>query len=437
MAGGRVGLAWAVSNVIVGGEVIPPGDKSVTHRALILAGLSRSRVTLHHALTAADARATASALRHLGALVSPLGRGRRVHVTGGAWRSPAKPLHCGNAGTTARLLMGAIAGQPIEARITGDASLRRRPMRRVSIPLRAMGASVEEDAGEGLPLTIRGAKLRDYRYHTPVASAQIKAALLLAGVSGGVAVSVSEPVRSRDHSERLLAYLGFDVRTHGTTVDLRGAPPTWPQLTEVDLEIPGDLSSAAFLLGAATLARRGELVVRRVGVNPTRTGFLDVLARMGGNVSRANERTVCGEPVADLVVRPADLAAVTVEPDEIPSLIDEIPMLAVLAARAAGVSQFRSVGELRVKESDRLGLIAHNLQAIGVEADVQGDDLVVEGTDRPARGRIETAGDHRLAMAFSVLGLTDRAKLELSETRSASVSYPGFLADLAHIATHV
>ena len=421
----------------VAGEVTPPGDKSVTHRALILAGLSRSRATLVGALTAVDARATARALRQMGVRVSPMGRGRRVHMEGRAWRTPARSLHCGNAGTTARLLMGAIAGQPVAARITGDASLRRRPMRRVSVPLRAMGATVEEEVGDGLPLTIRGANLRDYRYHTPVASAQIKAALLFAGVSGGVTVSVSEPARSRDHSERLLEYLGFDIRTHGTTVDLRGPPDSWPALPDVELEIPGDLSSAAFLVGAATLAQEGELVVRGVGVNPTRTGFLDALARMGGNVAQVDERTACGEPVADLVVRPAGLTRVTVEAEEIPSLIDEIPMLAVLASRADGVSRFRSVGELRVKESDRLGLIAHNLRAIGVESEVEGDDLLVQGSDRPARGRVETAGDHRLAMAFSVLGMTDRAQVHLTETGSAAVSYPGFFSDLAHIATHV
>jgi 3-phosphoshikimate 1-carboxyvinyltransferase len=309
-------------------------------------------------------------------------------------------------------------------------------MQRVAVPLKAMGATITSEGEDGLPLTVRGGALRAFSYHTPVASAQIKAALLFAGVSGNVPVTVSEPAKSRDHSERLFAHLGFDVHTHGTTVELRGVPESWPAVPNFSLEIPGDASSSAFLVGAATLADGGEILLRSVGVNPTRTGFLEVLTRMGGHVHRLDERDVCGEPVADLVVRPATLRGVTVGPNEIPALIDEIPMLAVLASRAEGESRFREVGELRVKESDRLGLLAENLRAIGVRAAVEDNDLVVVGSDQPPRGRVETGGDHRLGMAFAVLGTTAGGTVELSETRSAAVSYPDFFSDLTHIGSH-
>jgi 3-phosphoshikimate 1-carboxyvinyltransferase len=419
--------------VIVGGSVRPPGDKSITHRALIVGAAARTRVTLRGALTALDVRATAAALRQLGAAVSPLRAGARVSITGRRWASPDGALDCGNSGTTARLLLGALAGQPIRARLTGDASLRRRPMRRVTTPLRAMGAVIEEEAGDGLPLRIRGGRLRPFSYHTPVASAQLKTALLLAGVTGGVPVTVSEPVRSRDHTERLFAHLGFDLTVRGTTITLAGPGEGWPRLPPFELDVPGDASSAAFLVGAALLAQRGELRLQAVGVNPTRVGYLEVLARLGGTVEREDERESAGEPVADLVIRPAALRATEVLAEEIPSLIDEVPLLAVVASRAEGETRFRSVGELRVKESDRLGLLAANLRALGAEAEVEGDDLLVRGSDRPPRGRVETGGDHRLAMAFAVLGTLPGAHVELSENASAAVSYPDFFEDLARI----
>jgi 3-phosphoshikimate 1-carboxyvinyltransferase len=414
----------------VGGALRAPGDKSVTHRALITAALAHSRAKVSGALTAHDARSTARALRQLGVEVGPLRAGCAVTVEGRRWRAPEETIHCGNSGTTARLLLGALAGQGVSARLSGDASLRRRPMRRVTTPLRAMGAVVEEEAGDALPLRVSGGQLRPFSYHTPVASAQLKSAILFAGVSGGVPVTVSEPVRSRDHTERMFRHLGFDLRVSGTTVVLEGTGDRWPRLPDFELEVPGDASSAAYLVGAALLADEGELLVERVGVNPTRVGFLEVIGRMGGRVEQTGRRDVSGEPVADLLVRPGTLAATDVGADEIPSLIDEVPLLAVLAARAEGETRFRSVGELRVKESDRLGLIAGNLRAVGVDAAVDGDDLVVVGGDAPPRGAVETARDHRLTMAFAVLGSVPGADVRLSETASAGVSYPGFWDDL-------
>lgn len=420
----------------VTGSVRPPGDKSVTHRALIVGALARTRFEFDGVLAAADTRATAAALRRLGVSVSPLRANARVTVEGRPWRTPDAPLHCGNSGTTARLLLGALAGQPVRARLTGDRSLRRRPMRRVTVPLRAMGATIIEERGDGLPLRIDGGKLRGLTYHTPVASAQVKTALLLAGLSGGVALSVSEPTRSRDHTERLFEHLGLRIRASGTTTHFEGASGTWPALPPCRLAIPGDASSAAFLVAAGVLAQGGELRLEGVGVNPTRTGYLEVLARMGIVVQRLETRLAGAEPVADLLVRPGTVRPVRIAAEEIPGLIDEIPVLAVLASRCEGESRFRSVGELRVKESDRLGLLERNLRAVGAEAEVQGDDLVVRGGDRPPRGRVDTAGDHRLAMAFAVLGTLPGAAVELSETRSPEISYPGFFDDLERIRAH-
>jgi 3-phosphoshikimate 1-carboxyvinyltransferase len=306
-------------------------------------------------------------------------------------------------------------------------------MRRVTRPLVEMGVVVTEEAGDCLPLSIKGGNLSSIRYESPVASAQVKSAILLAGLTGNVPVTVVEPVRSRDHTERMFQFLGFELHVDGNEVIFRGPGTDWPRVDDFVLEIPGDASSAAFLVAAALLATDGELLIEYTGVNPTRTGFLAVLARMGALVTRENERRVCGEPVADLLVRPSNLTGTEVGADEIPGLIDEVPVLAVLAARAVGETIFRSVGELRVKESDRLTLIAQNLRAVGAAAEVQGEDLVVVGSDRPFRGKVETARDHRLTMAFAVAGVAAAQSVELSESGSAAISYPGFFQDLYRV----
>jgi 3-phosphoshikimate 1-carboxyvinyltransferase len=418
--------------VIARGEVAVPGDKSVTHRALILAALSAGPCRLTSALAADDTRASAAALRRLGVRVSPLAEGRAVTVEGRGLRGlrpAAVPLDCRNSGTAARLLLGVLAGHPFESRLTGDRSLRRRPMARVTEPLRLMGAAIAASAGERLPLTVRGTSLAPLQWRSPVASAQVKTSLVLAGLVGGVPVTVTEPVRSRDHTERLLAWLGVRVEIDGTTTTVQPLAA----LPAFDGEVPGDVSSAAYLVAAAVLAEAGEVVVRGVGVNPTRTGFLRVLERMGAAVELAERRTSLGEPAATLVARPARLRAATVDPEEIPSMVDEVPLLACLASRAEGTSVFRGVGELRVKESDRLALVASNLAALGVTAHSEGDTLVVEGGEAPPRGRVTTAGDHRLAMAFAVLGTAAGAAVEIDDRRCVAVSYPRFFQDLAHV----
>ena len=417
--------------MIVGGSFRVPGDKSLTHRALYLSGLARGTSTIRGALTSLDARSTAGVLRAVGVSVSPLRSGAVVSIRGRAWRPPAVTLECGNSGTTARLGLGLLAGHPFRARLTGDRSLRRRPMRRVTEPLSQMGARFEVAPSDGLPLTITGGKLRPLRWELPVSSAQLKGALLLAGVVGQVAVRVREPAgRSRDHTERMLRSFGYSVRDEPDGwIDLQPDGEIRP----FDIRIPGDISSAAFLIGAATLATGGELRLVGVGVNPTRSGILGVLQRMGGRIGVEGREEWIGEPVADLVVQPASLRATRVTPLEVPGLIDEIPMLAVLASRAEGTTIFEEVGELRVKESDRLALLASNLSALGVTATAEQNTLRVTGTDRPPQGKVVTDGDHRIAMAFSVLGTVPGARVRVDDLACADVSFPGFQASLRQI----
>lgn len=417
--------------MIVGGSFRVPGDKSLTHRALYLGGLARGTSTIQGALTSLDARSTAGVLRAVGVSVSPLRAGAVVGIRGRAWKPPSVTLQCGNSGTTARLGLGLLAGHPFRARLSGDRSLRRRPMRRVTEPLSRMGARFEVAPSDGLPLTITGGKLLPLTWELPVSSAQLKGALLLAGVVGQVAVRVREPAgRSRDHTERMLRSFGYSVRDEPDGwIDLQPDGEIRP----FDIRIPGDISSAAFLIGAATLATGGELRLVGVGVNPTRSGILGVLQRMGGRVDVEGREEWIGEPVADLVVQPAPLRATRVTPLEVPGLIDEIPMLAVLASRAEGTTVFEEVGELRVKESDRLALLAANLSALGVTATAEQNTLRVTGTDRPPEGKVVTAGDHRIAMAFSVLGTVPGARVQVDDVACADVSFPGFLAMLRQI----
>ncbi len=393
------------------GVVRPPGDKSISHRVLMLASLARGKSELSGLLTGADVKSSARVLRQLGADISRI-QESGVRVSGSRLLTPSSRLNCGNSGTTARLMLGILAGQNFSATLTGDASLRRRPMRRVTEPLKQMGADIS-----GLT------------YASPVASAQVKSALLFAGLTGRVSVTVREPYRSRDHTERLLAYLGFDIHDRDGAIVFE--PPIRPSAyPPISLSVPGDISSAAFLVAAAVLADDGELLIENVGVNPTRTGFIVVLERMGAHVERVNLRDEGGEPVADLLVRPAELRRTEVTAAEIPTLVDEVPILAVLASRARGSTVFREVGELRVKESNRLELIAANLRAVGVKAEGRGNDLHVEGTERAPRGMVDTAKDHRLAMAFGVLGTVDGAGVKLSERKSVAISYPDFFRDL-------
>jgi 3-phosphoshikimate 1-carboxyvinyltransferase len=410
---------------LVSGVVRPPGDKSISHRVLMLAALAKGKSELSGLLAGDDVKSSARVLRQIGAEIARI-QESGVRISGSRLQAPDSRLHCGNSGTTARLMLGILAGQAFSTTLTGDASLRRRPMRRVTEPLKQMGARIQE-RGDGLPLTIHGGELRGLVYTSPVASAQVKSAILLAALTGGVPVTIREPYRSRDHTERLFAHLGLGIHEREGAISYQ---PSAVSIPGFKVAVPGDVSSAAFLAAAAVLARDGELMIENVGVNPTRTGFLVVLERMGAHVHRVNLRDEGGEPVADLVARPESLRGTEVAAAEIPTLVDEVPILAVLASRARGETVFREVGELRVKESNRLELVAANLRAVGVKAEAQGNDLHVEGTTKPPRGNVETEKDHRLAMAFAVLGTVPGADVRLSEKKSVAISYPNFFRDL-------
>lgn len=412
-------------------DVSVPGDKSITHRALVLAALAKGESRLTGLLDAADTRATAAVLRAMGVPLSGsmagtvvMGRGRR------GLRSPDGELDCGNSGTTARFLLGLLAGSAVDAVVTGDASLRGRPMRRVTDPLTAAGAEYRElGEPDRLPIRVRGTDaLRPIDVVNVRSSAQVKTAMLLAGVTAGVEVRVTEAGRPRDHTERLLAAMGASIRTtpaeDGDVVHLD--PPE--HLAPLRFTVPGDISSAAFFLALGAL--RGPVRVRGVGLNPTRTGALDVMAGMGARVSTEQVEEAAGEPVGNVVVRPGELTGTTVTAAEVPTLLDEIPVLTVLAVRAAGETRFDGVRELRVKESDRIDALARNLRALGVEVDDGPDHLAVRGTAAPLSGTVESFGDHRIAMAFGVLRALDGSEIGIRGAGAVEVSHPAFWEDL-------
>lgn len=413
-------------------DVRVPGDKSITHRALMLAALANGTSRLRGLLPAEDAWSTVRALRALGLSAPDLPEdGGTVAISGHglhAMRTPAGPIDCGNSGTTARLLLGLLAGSPVSATLTGDDSLLARPMRRVTEPLASMGARFEE-VGEAdrLPIRITGGALQAFDYASPKASAQIKSALLLAGLTGGVEVRVSEPYLSRDHTERMLRAMGADLSAE-TGPDGRPAVRLRPPelLEELDCTVPGDFSSAAYFIALGLLGQRGGVRIPYVGVNPTRTGMLGVLRRMGAEVALEGPCDICGEPVSDLVVTPAALRATEIGESEVPAMIDEIPVLAALAARAEGESRITGATELRVKESDRIRALAENLRAVGVEAEELEDGLVIQGTDAPLSGDVKSFGDHRIAMAFGVLAALPGNDIRIDDPDVVRISNSDF-----------
>jgi 3-phosphoshikimate 1-carboxyvinyltransferase len=419
-------------------ELTIPGDKSVTHRALMLAAVADGESRLEGCLVSLDTGSTASCLRALGVPVPDL-EGGPLRIRGLGLRGlsdPATALDCGNSGTTARLLLGLLAGAGVRAELTGDASLRDRPMRRVTRPLEAMGARFTElDRSDCLPIRIEAGTSGPIAYDSPQASAQVKSALLFAALTSGVTADVSEAWLSRDHSERMLRAMGARCESFRRE-DGRAAVRLEPSasLRPLDIRIPGDISSSAFLLARGLLGARTGVRVRGVGINPARTGFLRVVERMGAEVAVENERDVGGEPVADLVARPSALCGTTIGAAEIPGLIDEVPVLAVLAALASGETRIEGAAELRVKESDRLTTLAVNLRAVGAAAEELPDGLVIEGGASRLHGRVATHGDHRIAMAFGVLAGLPGNDIEIDDPAVTAVSFPGFADALATIA---
>lgn len=413
-------LTGSLSRLLTG-SIGVPGDKSMSHRALILGGMAEGETRIQGLLEGDDVLHTAAAVRALGAEVERLAPGE-WRVRGAPWRSPADPIDCGNSGTGVRLLMGAVAGFPIEVTFTGDASLSRRPMARVTDPLRRMGA---EAVGSTLPVTIRGGNLQGISFVNEKASAQVKSAILLAGLRAQGEVEVIEPRRSRDHTENMLRAFGCELLTVGDSTRLGGRR----SLTATDIEVPGDPSSAAFPIVAALIVPDSEVCIRNVMVNPLRTGLLTTLREMGAQIELTNQRSCGGEPVADIAVRSSARRGVEVPADRVPSMIDEYPILAVAAAFATGRSVMHGLAELRVKESDRLAAILDGLLACGVEAREEGDSLIVEGAGGPPPGgaRVLAHDDHRIAMSFLVMGLAAQRPVSVDSADMIATSFPDFV----------
>ncbi|MCK0197887.1 3-phosphoshikimate 1-carboxyvinyltransferase [Ancylobacter sp. 6x-1] len=425
--------ARASAGRALNGRVRVPGDKSVSHRALIFGTLAVGETAISGLLEGEDVLNTAKACAALGARVERIGDGEwRVQGVGvGGLRTPAAALDFGNSGTGARLMMGMVAGNPITATFDGDASLRRRPMRRILDPLAQMGVETLDSAEGGrLPITLRGPKdLVPIAYKSPVASAQIKSAVLLAGLGAPGETSVTEAEASRDHTERMLTHFGAEVRVepygaHGRTVTVKGRP----ELKPAPIRVPADPSSAAFPLVAALIVPGSEVVIEGVMTNPLRTGLFLTLKEMGADITLANERVEGGESVADLHVKASCLRGVDVPAERAPSMIDEYPVLAVAASFAEGTTRMRGLSELRVKESDRLAAVAAGLAAAGVDHRIEGDDLIVEGRGTvTGGGRVVTHMDHRIAMSFLVMGIASDKPMEIDDISFVATSFPAFV----------
>lgn len=408
------------------GELRPPPDKSITHRAVILSALAAGTSRIVHPLEADDCERTAEAFRSLGVSIETDKRGEWIVVGHGLYglREPsADHIYCGNSGTTIRLISGVLSGQPFATKLMGDKSLSSRPMDRVTEPLRKMGAEITAREGRFAPLHIHGRRpLRAIDWVSPVASAQVKSCVLLAGLYAEGVTSLEEPQRSRDHTERMMAAAGVKLMVEPTRVSVQGGQSIKPQ----EWVVPSDISSAAFFLVAALLARRSELMLRNVDVNPTRDGVLEILERMGADIRREESHTVAGEPVTDLLVKTSGLKAVSFGPEIVSRLVDEIPILALACTQAEGVSEIRGAQELRVKESDRLAHIAAGLNKMGAKVEELPDGLRITGPTPLAGATVSSAGDHRLAMTFAVAGLIARGETHILDADCVDISFPTF-----------
>ena len=429
-----VPLAGARPKTPLKGTIRVPGDKSISHRALMLGALAVGRTEISGLLEGEDVLCTAAAMRAMGAGVERLGEGRwRVDGVGvGGLAEPDNVLDVGNSGTAARLLLGLLATHPFTSFVTGDASLRTRPMRRVTDPVSRFGARFATRDGGRLPVAVTGAANPvPIEYMLPVPSAQVKSAVLLAGLNTPGETTIVEPQLTRDHTERMLGHFGATVRVApaeggGKRITLVGQP----ELVAAPIVVPADISSAAFAIVAGLVVPGSEITIKGVGLNPSRTGLLASLAEMGADITHLNDRVEGGEPVADLRVRAGALKGADIPPSRAPSMIDEYPVLAVAASCAKGRTVMRGLAELRVKESDRLAGMAIGLAACGVKVVVEGDDLIVEGDGRPPVGgaTIETKLDHRIAMAYLVLGLAAKSPVRIDDARPIATSFPGFVS---------
>ncbi|MDO5142220.1 MAG: 3-phosphoshikimate 1-carboxyvinyltransferase [Eubacteriales bacterium] len=411
------------------GEITVPGDKSISHRAVMLAALANGTTHITGFLMGEDCLSTIDCFRKMGVSIEVGAQEVVVEGVGlHGLSAPADVLYTGNSGTTTRLLCGILAGQPFTATLSGDASICKRPMGRVIQPLREMGASIEGRSDNYCPLTLFPSELHGIEYHLPVASAQLKSAILLAGLYAEGQTTVIEPSPSRDHTERMFRSLGVEIETHGNTITLE--PPE--DLHAVDIAVPGDISSAAFFLVAGAIVPGSELTIKNVGINPTRTGILDALREMGADitVSALHDGT---EPVCDLTVRHSALHGIEIGGSIIPRLIDELPVLAVAAAFAAGETVIRDAQELKVKESDRIAAMAAELARAGVDVEETDDGMIIRGGKTPSGASFETYKDHRIAMSLAVLALAAQGGSRIDDPEVVAISYPDFFDTLRRL----
>lgn len=409
------------------GSFRPPSDKSLTHRAYMFAGFAAGESIVRNPLQGEDCENTLRAMIHLGLRHEMLGPRELRLIPTQEWMQPGLPIDCGNSGTTIRLMAGLVASRPLTVQFVGDASLSKRPMGRVATPLRLMGAEIE---GDRPPLTVRGGQLKGIDYVSPVASAQVKSCTLLAGLRATGTTSVTEPSLSRDHTERMLRAMGFKVEVDGLKVSVAGG-----QVGQgFEFNVPGDISSAAFFMVAAALLPGSRLEVTELSVNPTRTGILDVLTQCQVPFGVYDVREELGEPVGDLVIETArSLQPFVIEGDLVPRLIDEIPVLAVLATQCEGTSFIRNANELRVKESDRIELVADGLRRMGATVETFEDGMAITGPTRLTGTQIAAHGDHRIAMAFAIAGLIAEGATEIDGADSIATSFPSFESELARL----
>jgi 3-phosphoshikimate 1-carboxyvinyltransferase len=412
------------------GRIRVPGDKSISHRSIMLGAIADGVTTVTGFLEGADALSTMNIFRALGVSIDGPREGRVVvHGVGReGLKAPSVDLDCGNSGTSMRLLAGLLAGQGFEARLVGDSSLHRRPMRRVTDPLTLMGAHLDTEDGRP-PLRIHASsqRLHGIRYTMPMASAQVKSAIMLAGLYAEGLTEVTEPAPTRDHTERMLRAFGVPVQVHGATVSLEGGA----RLQATDIDVPADISSAAFFLMAGAIARDADITLEHVGLNPTRTGVIQILQLMGADLQILQPRTVGGEPVADLRIRSSELRGIEVPPELVPLAIDEFPALFVAAACATGRTVVTGAEELRVKESDRIAVMAEGLVRLGIDARATPDGMVIEGRGQHAGvfqgGEVNSHGDHRPAMSFALAALRAQAPIRVLDTDNVATSFPGFV----------
>lgn len=413
------------------GEIQVPGDKSISHRAVMFGSLAQGTTEITGFLRGADCLSTISCFRRLGIEIEEKEKEILVHGKGlHGLCAPKEILDTGNSGTTTRLISGILCGQNFETTLTGDASIQRRPMGRIIEPLSQMGASIESLSGNSCaPLRIAGRPLHGIHYTTKVASAQVKSAILLAGIYADGETRVTEPALSRNHSELMLRFFGADVKSEGTTAVIQPEP----SLVGQKIEVPGDISSAAYFIAAACITPNSEVWIRNVGTNPTRDGILRVCRMMHADVTLLNENADSGEPTADLLVRTSSLKACTIEGDLIPTLIDELPVIAVMACFAEGTTIIRDAAELKVKESDRIAVMTENLTAMGAHVTATEDGMIIEG-GHPLHGAvIDSHLDHRIAMSFAVAAWNADGETEIQGADCVTISYPGFFQDFGNL----